>query len=183
MTAACYVYIATSVDGFIAKPDGGIDWLHHPDYSDGSLNGLSYEEFISTIDALVMGRHTFEKVLSFKSWPYGDMPVTVLTSRPLDIPHHLLSTVSVDRGAPREIAGRLSADGKKHLYIDGGITIRRFLAAGLIRELTITRIPVLLGEGIPLFGANGPEQRLQLTAVAQSENGMVQVRYSIPVDE
>ena len=183
MTATCSVYIATSVDGFIAKPDGSIDWLHHPDYSGGRLNGLSYEEFISTIDALVMGRHTFEKVLSFKSWPYENVPVTVLTSRSLDIPHHLLSTVSVDQGTPHDIVARLSADGKEHLYIDGGITIQRFLAAGLIRELTITRIPILLGEGIPLFGASGPAQLLQLMAVTQSENGMVQVRYSIPTDE
>ena len=182
LSIKCSVYIAASVDGFIAKPNGDIEWLHRPEYSGTALEGLSYDVFISTIDALVMGRNTFKKVLSFGSWPYEGIPVVALSSRKLDIPPHLKRSVRVESGSPAELVSMLEAEGMQHLYIDGGVTIRRFLEAGLIHEITITRIPVLLGAGIPLFGSIGVEVPLRLIAATSSRNGFVQVRYEVAFD-
>jgi dihydrofolate reductase len=179
MTVKCSVYIATSVDGFIAGPDGDIEWLHRPEYSVSGMKGLSYDDFISTIDALVMGRNTFEKALSFGSWPYGELPVIVLSGSPVRIPAHLEGRVRGESGTPEQIVSMLGAEGKRHLYVDGGVTIQRFLEARLIHEITITRIPILLGSGIPLFGSRGPEQALRLIEAVASENGFVQERYEV----
>ncbi|MEX0719418.1 MAG: dihydrofolate reductase family protein [Balneolaceae bacterium] len=175
----CSVYIAISIDGFIAKPDGGIEWLNRPEYSASEMKGLSYNDFISTVDALVMGRHSFEKVLSFSSWPYEGTMVIVLSSTDVEIPEYLKGKVRRESGAPEKIVSTLEAKGKKHLYIDGGITIQRFLKAKLIDELTITEIPILLGSGIPLFGNEGDEQPLELIEAFVSENGFVQERYRV----
>lgn len=179
MSIKCSVYIATSVDGFIAKPNGDIEWLQRPEYSGAALEGLSYDDFISTVDALVMGRNTFDKVLSFGSWPYEGIPVVVLSSRELDMPQHLKGAVRAESGTPAELVSMLESEGRQHLYIDGGVTIQRFLQAGLIHEITITRIPVLLGAGIPLFGSLGIEVPLRLVAATSSDNGFVQVRYEV----
>lgn len=175
----CSVYIATSVDGFIARPDGAIDWLERPEYAASKLNGLQYGAFIATVDTIVMGRNTFEKVLSFDHWPYEGTPVVVLSGQNLHIPDHLAGKSSASSGAPEQIVSRLAAEGKKHLYIDGGKTIQRFLEARQIHEITITRIPILLGSGIPLFGSTGIEQSLKLIAATASENGFVQERYAL----
>lgn len=172
----CSVYIATSVDGFIAGPDGDIDWLLRPEYAVSLLNGLSFEAFIADIDALVMGRHTYEKVRAFPEWPYGELPVVVLSTQPAP---HGAEPVRWMSGEPASVVAQLAESGCRHLYIDGGQTVQRFLQAGLIDELTITRVPLLLGGGIPLFGADGPEQRLRLLAVTQSDNGFVQERYAV----
>lgn len=183
MTIRCSVYIAASVDGFIAGPDGEIDWLHRPEYSAAAMKGLSYETFIATVDALVMGRNSYEKVLTFGGWPYAETPVVVLSSRGVEIPPEAQGKVRVMAGAPQEIVDRLAAEGMRHLYIDGGVTIQRFLQARLIDEITITRIPILLGAGIPLFGLTGPEQRLRLIDAAASDNGFVQERYQVLRDD
>lgn len=179
MNIKCSVYIAASVDGFIAKPGGDLDWLLRPEFAVSKIRGLSYEEFISTVDALVMGRNSFEKVLSFPEWPYGSTPVVVLTGRGLVIPDHVRGTVRTASGSPEQIVSQLASEGKRHLYIDGGITIQRFLKARLIDEITITLIPVLLGGGIPLFGPDGIEQPLRLIDSLASDNGVVQVRYEV----
>ncbi|HLR31503.1 MAG TPA: dihydrofolate reductase family protein [Fodinibius sp.] len=179
----CSVYIATSMDGFIAKSDGDIEWLLRSEYDDAGNLGLVYNEFISTVDAIVMGRHSFEKVLTFDEWYYEGTEVIVLTTQDLIVPAHLTGKVRFESGTPQEIVTKLAEEGKKHLYIDGGITIQRFLEAGLINELTITVIPILLGSGIPLFGNGGKEQPLELIEVFTSENGSVQKRYRVkPVD-
>lgn len=175
----CSVYIATSADGFIARQDGDIDWLLRPEFDDAGKIGLVYNDFISTVDAIVMGRHSFEKVLTFDQWYYEGTEVVVLSSQNLKVPEHLADKVRVTSGTPEQIVEELAKDGKKHLYIDGGITIQRFLEAKLIHELTITVIPILLGSGIPLFGNEGIEQRLELIDVFTSENGTVQKRYRV----
>lgn len=179
MSIKCSVYIATSVDGFIAKKDGDIEWLHNPEYSGVKFNGLEYGDFISTVDALVMGRNSYEKVRTFGFWPYDNIPVVVLTSRPLEVPKELEGKIRIENGAPKRLVSILEGEGKKHLYIDGGLTIQRFLLDGLIGEITITRIPVLLGAGIPLFGEFGVDVPLKLISTASSENGFVQVRYEV----
>src|SRR5215210_4805230 len=140
------VFIATSLDGFIARADGGLDWLP----SDGG-EPHGYDEFMATVDALVIGRKTFETVLTFNTWPYGEKPVFVLSTRPL-APAPARAKVERLSGDPAEIVSQLAARGIQHIYVDGGITIQGFLNAGLIQRLIITRVPVLIGSGIPLFG-------------------------------
>ena len=179
MDIKCSVFIAASVDGFIAREDGDIEWLHSPEYDCPGLNGLSYEDFMSSIDALVMGRKTLDKVLSFPEWPYADKAVIVLSRQGVSLPEPLQGKVEVLAGEPADIVAQLAARGMKHLYIDGGQTVQAFLAAGLINELVITRIPVLLGRGIPLFGPLGAEQKLRLIDSSMSDNGFVQSRYQV----
>lgn len=179
MDIKCSVFIAASVDGFIARPDGDIDWLHRPEYETAELNGVTYESFIATVDALVMGRKTLEKVLSFPEWPYEGTPVIVLSRQQLEIPAHLEGKVEVMAGDVTSLVATLAERGMKHLYIDGGQTIQAFLEAGLINELIITRIPVLLGQGIPLFSQVGSGHELRHVGTYVSDNGFVQSRYDV----
>lgn len=151
------VFIATSLDGFIAREDGDLDWLHRQNADVGTDEGRvedhGYYDFIANVDALVMGRRTYEKVLTFGTWPYSDMRVIVLSTGSPEVPEELRSHVAVLSLTPKELLRRLAASGVRRIYVDGGVTIQRFLADGLISELIITRIPVLIGSGIPLFGA------------------------------
>lgn len=143
-----YVYIATSLDGYIATSDDGLDWLYavpNPDNDD-----YGYADFIKGIDALVMGRKTFEKVLTFDSWPYTK-PVFVLSNSLNQLPEVVKNKAEKVSGVLRMLVKQLNAKGYRNLYVDGGSTIRSFLAEDLIDEMTITRVPVLLGSGIPLF--------------------------------
>lgn len=179
MKTKCSVYIAASLDGFIARPDGDIEWLNNPGYGPMGDCGLSYEAFISEIDAIVMGRNTFEKVLTFGFWPYEKTPVIVPTSRALKLPDELKSKVTVTSGEPGELVKELEEKGYFRLYIDGGNTIQRFLQRQLIDEITITQIPVLLGDGIPLFGRIEKEISLRLIETTACENGFVQFRYVV----
>ncbi len=162
------VFIATSLDGFIARADGGLDWL-----PPGGGEEHGYNEFMATVDALVIGRNTFETVLAFATWPYGEKPVFVLSTRALP-PVPRGTVVERLSGAPAEIASQLAARGIRHVYVDGGITIQRFLQAGLIQRLIITRIPVLLGTGIPLFGPTPRDILLKHVATRQYASGLVQ---------
>ena len=179
MNVKCSAYVATSVDGFIAGPGGDIGWLLRPEYDTADMNGLGYDDFIATVDAIVMGRNTFDTVRAMGYWDYRGLPVVVLTSRGFQIPPDLAPTVHTDAGAPADVVARLAARGKRHLYVDGGQTIQRFLRAGLLNELTITRVPLLLGSGISLFGELGAEIPLRLIAATPSDNGFVQERYAV----
>ncbi len=179
MNCKSSVFIAASLDGFIARPDGDIDWLHRPEYAMPDGDDFGYKRFIASVDALVMGRNSFEKVLSFPSWPYDGTPVVVLSSRPRAIPTHLQNKVEVVNSSPADLVKALAAQGKKHLYIDGGITIQHFLQAGLIDEITLTQIPVLLGAGLPLFASIGREIALELVESRSADNGFVQSRYRL----
>ncbi|WP_416885437.1 dihydrofolate reductase family protein [Marinospirillum sp.] len=179
MTIQCSVFIAASVDGYIATLDGGIEWLAKPEYNAAPLSGLTYEAFIASVDAIVMGRKTFEKVLSFDAWPYQGIQVVVLSSTDLFIPEQLADAVRHESGRPSDLVARLASMGMQHLYIDGGVTIQGFLKEGLIDEFTITRIPVLLGAGLPLFGGVSPTQQLTLIEAVASGNGFVQERYKV----
>lgn len=172
MTAS--VFIATSLDGFIARTDGALDWLPH---DGGEPHG--YDEFIATVDAIVIGRKTFETVLTFEAWPYGTTPVIVLTSTPSAFTAPVGAVCDFMSGSPSEIAERLSARGLTHLYVDGGITIQRFLDAGLIQRVIITRIPVLLGDGIPLFGPLRHDIRMEHVGTRAFPSGMVQSEYIV----
>ena len=118
MTAPCPGFCAASVDGFIAREDGDIEWLHSPEYECPALNGLSYEDFMSSVDGLVMGRKTLDKVLSFPEWPYENKPVIVLSRLGVTLPESLHGKVDVLAGDPAFIVKQLAARGMKHLYID-----------------------------------------------------------------
>ncbi len=154
MTASGFV--GTSVDGFIARQNGDLDWLPA-----GGGEPYGYDEFIASVDAIVIGRKTFETVLTFGAWPYGDKRVVVLSSHPVDLAAARGGIVEQMDGAPADIVSKLAASGAHHLYVDGGITIQRFLRAGLIDRLVITRVPVLIGDGIPLFGSLPHDIRLR----------------------
>ena len=167
------VFIGTSVDGFIARVNGALDFLP----ADGG-EPHGYDEFIASVDALVIGRKTFETVLAFDSWPYGEKPVFVLSSRPLAAAPRG-AVVERMSGDPADVVSHLDARGIRHIYVDGGITIQRFLRAGLIQRLIITRVPVLIGEGIPLFGTVQRDIALQHVATRHYASGLVQSEYEI----
>jgi dihydrofolate reductase len=144
-----YVYVASSLDGFIAGPDGDLDWLMelpNPDQSD-----FGFAEFMRGIDAVVMGRNTFEAVLSFDSWPYSK-PVFVLSSTLRAVPERLTGKAEIVGGDLKSLVSELSERGYSDLYVDGGRVIQSFLELDLVDEMIITRVPILLGDGIPLFG-------------------------------
>lgn len=168
------VFVGTSVDGFIARPNDDLDFL-----PEGGSEPHGYIEFMASVDALVIGRNTFEKVLTFAVWPYGDKRVVVLSSRPVDLSGVKGGVVEQMAGEPAEIMARLAATGAHHLYVDGGITIQRFLRAGLVHRLIITRVPVLIGEGIPLFGPLPQDLRLQHVATRTYPSGLVQSEYTV----
>ena len=171
------VYIATSIDGFIARKDGSVDWLPAGENTSGEDYG--YQDFINSVDALVMGRNTYEMVHSFGEWPYGNKSVVVLSSQALDIPEHIAETVTAMSGSPGEVIQKLAEKGYEHLYIDGGKTIQAFLRAGLIQTLIITKIPILIGSGIPLFGTLPHDIKLRHLETLQFDSGLVQSKYEI----
>jgi len=168
------VFIGTSVDGFIARPNGDLDFL-----PPGGGEPHGYNEFIATVDAIVIGRKTFETVLAMKDWPYGDKRVVVLSSRQLDL-SATRGVVEQMAGPPAEIVSQLADSGAHHLYIDGGITIQGFLRAGLIQRLIITRVPVLIGDGVPLFGTLPRDVQLSHIATQHYPSGLVQSEYQVP---
>lgn len=167
------VFVGTSVDGFIARPNGDLDFL-----PPGGGEPHGYAEFIATVDAIVIGRKTFETVLAMKEWPYDDKRVVVLSGRPVDR-SSAKGVVEQMGGSPAEIVVRLAASGARHLYIDGGITIQGFLRAGLVQRLVVTRVPVLIGDGIPLFGTLPHDVRLRHVATRHFPSGLVQSEYQV----
>ena len=168
------VFIGTSVDGFIARPDGALDFL-----PEGGGEPHGYNEFFASVDTLVIGRKTFETVLTFPEWPYGDKPVVVLSSQLLDLSKVRGGKVEQMQGPPRDIVAKLEERGFRHAYVDGGVTIQRFLREGLIQRLVITRVPVLIGEGIPLFGSLTRDVRLEHVQTQHYASGLVQTEYRV----
>jgi dihydrofolate reductase len=166
------VFVGASVDGFIARPNHDLDFLPE----DCEPHG--YDEFMASVDTLVIGRNTFEKVLTFGQWPYGKKRVVVLSSSPVDL-SAAGGVVEQMGGAPVDIVARLEASGARHAYIDGGITIQRFLYAGLIQRMTVTRVPVLIGQGIPLFGGLLHDVKLRHVATRTYPSGLVQSEYEL----
>jgi len=175
----CAVFVGVSLDGFIARPNGDLDWLMGE--GGGGSAEYGYNEFIAGIDAIVMGRRTFEKVLTFDKWYYGDKRVVVLSHQPLDLSVARARGAIVEQmaGTPVEIVSKLAASDASHLYVDGGVTIQEFLRAGLIHRLILSRLPVLIGEGIPLFGSIPHDIRLNHIATRTYPGGMVQSEYHV----
>jgi dihydrofolate reductase len=171
------VFIGASVDGFIARENGDLDFLEVRGDSKGEDYG--YKAFVGEIDAVVMGRKTFEKVLTLGAWSFGKTPVVVLTTRPLLIPPKLRRTVETMADRPAQVVERLSRVGLHRLYVDGGRTVQGFLRAGLVDEITIARLPVLIGNGVPLFGALPADVKLRHLETRGFRSGIVQSTYTI----
>jgi dihydrofolate reductase len=168
------VFVGTSVDGFIARANGTFDFLGGDD-----TEPHGYEEFFATVDAVVMGRNTFEVVAAFPSWPYEQKRVVVLSSKPVDLSPGRAARLEQMSGEPHEIVAKLAATGAHHLYVDGGITVQRFLNAGLVDRITVTRVPVLIGSGIPLFGVVPRDIALRHIATNTYRGGLVKSEYEV----
>jgi len=172
------VFIATSLDGFIARLNGDIDWLvkadDHADYG--------YNAFIATVDCLVMGRNSFEKVLSFPVWPYAGRRVVVLSRTLNTLPEQAAGKVELSAGPAEKLAAQLKAEGLGRIYIDGGKTVQSFLRAGLVTDMTITRIPILIGSGLPLFGELPKDLPLDHIETKTFPSGFVQSLYEVRKD-
>ena len=174
-----HVFIATSLDGYIARKDHTIDWLES---HDAAVEEHGYTQFIDSVDGIIFGRKTYEVVLNLTSgeWPYTK-PVIVL-SRTLtqsDLPLHLNDQVTVTNQFPADLLNTVDQQGWKRAYIDGGITIQSFLSEGLIQDLIITTLPVLIGDGIPLFGKIPHDINLELITSRQFSSGLLQSHYRV----
>lgn len=182
-TVSGHVFIAVSVDGFIARIDGSIDWLE-PASSGPSREAVSddygYARFLAEMDGIVMGRGTFEKALTFGAWPYAK-PVIVLSSTLSDrnLRPDLNGKVRIANLSPGALFAELSGNGWRRAYIDGGKVIQGFLRAGLIVDLVMTRIPILIGDGIPLFGALPTDIHLKHIETRTFTSGFVQSKYGV----
>lgn len=165
------------MDGFLARTNHALDFLDA-----GGQEPHGFEEFYQSVDVMVIGRNTFEVVLTFGNWAYGKKPVVVLSSRPVDLAQVKGGVVEQMSGEPTEIVAKLRARGLKHAYVDGGITIQKFLAAGAVDRLIVTRVPVLIGSGIPLFGPVPHDVYLKHVATRTYTGGLVQTEYEISRD-
>ena len=167
------VYIGTSLDGFIARKDGNIDWLVQF-ANDEAID--AYKEFIKRVDAIVIGRGTFNKVLSFPSWPY-DKPVFVLTTSMSKVPDTLTGKATILSMKPDELINYLSNKGISSIYVDGGKVIQDFLTENLVDELIVSKAPILLGSGIPLFGYLDHDIPFKHIRTLVQSNGLVRSYY------
>ena len=166
----CSVFIAISLDGYIARADGSIDYLS---IVERAGEDYGYRAFFDAIDTLVIGRSTYDLALTFDPWPYAGKRCVVLTRTPREAQHN----EEFFAGDPSELVERLNASGTHRAYIDGGAVIQQFLAARLIDDLTVSVIPVLLGQGIRLFGDTQGDLPLELAGSKNFESGLVQLTY------
>ena len=172
------VFIATSLDGYIARTNGSMDWLEKA-APKGATEDYGYQRFFSDVDSIVLGRNTFEKASTFSQWPYGKKHVIVLSKMLKEPPADFADKIDVFSGKVELLAVDLQHRGVRKVYVDGGQTIQSFLRAGLIDNLTITQVPVLLGRGIPLFSDLAAEIELKLKDSKSFSSGFVQSTYQV----
>ena len=172
-----HVFIATSLDGFIARPDGGIDWL---DRYAATGEDHGYVAFMSSVDGIVMGRGTYETALSFGGWPY-EKPVIVMSATLTEkvLRPDLAGKVRIAAGSPMAVMTQLADEGLRRVYVDGGKLIQSFLRAGLIADMIVTRVPILLGSGLPLFGTLDADIALHHAGTTPFPSGLVQSKYAM----
>lgn len=171
------IYIATSLDGFIARPDGDIEWLFY--FNDpNDKEDYGYAEFMASIDSIVMGRKTLEKVLTFPDWPY-EKPVIVFSNTLKVIPEKCEGKIEIFSGTIEDLVTKLKEEKRERIYIDGGKTIQTFIAGGYVSDLTLTRIPILIGSGIPLFGSIPKDIKLKHVITRSFSSGFVQSKYEL----
>jgi dihydrofolate reductase len=179
LTVKISVFVATSLDGYIARNDGTIDWLEKANKMLPPGEDYGYNKFIESVDLIVMGRNTYDSVRKFDIWPYENKHVIILTSKHLVTPPNLESKVSAIYATPKELIEILNDQGVRSVYLDGGITIQSFLSEGLVDEITITLIPVLLGDGRTLFGQLSSDIQLKHVNTINYESGFVQIKYRV----
>jgi dihydrofolate reductase len=181
----CSVYIATSADGYIATPDGGVDWLHTAGNleADMGTEDMGFQSFIDSVDCMIMGRKCMEMIsgmnLTSIQWPYGDIRIVVLSNTVKEPPTNLRGKVEMYSDNIQDLIIKLESCGLTHAYIDGGSMITSFINLELINEMTITKAPVLLGEGIPLFGKIKKNVKLENAKASAFQNDFIQVKYSV----
>ena len=182
----CSVFIASSVDGYIADPEGGVGWLESagdPTVGLGSDSDMGFNTYIQSVDCMVMGRKSMETIsamnLSREQWPYGNIPIVVLSNTVKVCPENLRGKVEMYAGDLSKLIENLENRGLKHAYIDGGSTITAFLNSKLIDEMTITKAPVLLGEGVLLFGKLERPIKLHASNAISFPNEFVQLKYRV----
>lgn len=180
------VFIATSMDGFIAKNDGSVDWLHtagNPEADMGDQADMGFADFMASVDCMIMGRKCMEMISSMnltpEQWPYGDTRIIALSNTLKEAPENVKDKVEMYSGDLNDLIAALESDGFNHAYIDGGKTIQAFINLGLINEMTITRAPVLLGEGLPLFGKINRDIKLEQTQSTVFANDFIQEKFVV----
>lgn len=166
------IYIAMSIDGYIAQKDGGLDWLECGHTGD---EDYGFKKFINSIDALVLGRNTYEVVSSFEKWPYEGKRVIVLSNTLTRV----RKEAELFCGQLQDLASMLHSEGTKHVWVDGGITVSKFLESGLVDDITISVIAIILGSGIPLFNTMNREHKCHLISTQSYPSGLVQLRYEV----
>jgi len=182
----CSVYIATSVDGFIATKDGGVDWLHtagNGKVLTGEHADMGLNDYLSSVDCMIMGRKCMEMISSMnltpEQWFYGDLKIIVLSNTIKEAPENLKGKVEMYSGDLLTLISKLEKEGHKHAYIDGGKTIQAFINLKLINEITITKAPIILGTGIPLFGKTFKDIKLEEAQALAFPNDFVQLKYKV----
>jgi dihydrofolate reductase len=181
----CSVYIAISADGYIAQLDGSVDWLHTAGNMtvDMGAEDMGFQAYIESVDCMIMGRKCMEMIASMnltaEQWPYGDMRILVLSHTLKNPPENLRDKVEMYAGDLKTLISQLERDGLKHAYIDGGTTITSFINLQLINEMTITKAPILLGEGLPLFGKIEQAVKLESAESKAYANDFIQVKYTV----
>lgn len=164
----CSVFVGVSLDGFLARRNDGLDWLKPFEAEEHG-----YAQFFASVDALVIGRRTYDVVRGFDEWPYAGKRCLVLTHRPLESAHGEEPCTL----PPADVVAHLDNGGAKRIYVDGGAVIRQFLDADLVDDLTISIVPVVLGDGLPLFAPGGRERALSLVESREYPSGLVRLRY------
>lgn len=173
-----HVFIATSLDGYVARTDRTLDWLMKQPAEDGDT---AFADFMKSVDGLIMGAGSFRTLLVMEEWPY-DKPVIVmsLSMQDSDIPPHLAGKVRISDAPISALMEQLDRRGWKRVYVDGGRLVQSFLREGRIADLEITVVPILIGSGIRLFGALEQDIDLELVSTEPRKNGMVTLKYRVP---
>lgn len=177
MPLTCHAFVATSLDGFIARPDGRIDWLEPFNAAD---EDHGYDAFLAGKDGIIMGRGTYETVLGFGHWPYT-LPVIVMSQSLTvdDIPDALADLVAICDMEPAELLAALDEEGWQQAYVDGGQVLQSFLRQGLLHDITLTHVPLLLGQGRPLFGTLPADMALEHQETRSFPSGLVSSKYRV----
>ena len=183
----CSAYIATSADGYIATHDGGVEWLESAGNTESGdrepAGDCGFAAYLASVDCMIMGRKCMEMIASFEltpeQWPYGDIPVFVLSSTVKFPPVSLKNRVKMYSGDLAAVTEKLASDGYNHAYIDGGATITSFIHLGLLDEICVTQIPILLGGGLPLFESIDRQIKLENAEATVFSNDFIQWRYRI----
>ena len=166
------IYIAMSIDGYIARKNGGLDWLEYGHTGD---EDYGFKKFIDTVDTIVLGKNTYEVVSGFDTWPYTGKRVIVLSTTLREV----RKEAELFSGQLSDLASMLHSEGSKRVWVDGGITVSQFLEAGLVDDITISVIAMILGSGIPLFSTMHRENACRLVSATPYPSGLVQLQYEV----